>query len=67
MFSMLIKKDDHRKITNMTRKYLPYGADYNNRAEVISGMSRAYNQLYKETGDTLYKVLGEFIRQVRAY
>lgn len=51
----------------MTRKYLPYGVDYNNRAKVISGMSQAYKKLYAETGDTLYKVLDEFIRQVRAY
>ncbi len=59
MFSILIKTEDHTKITSTSRKYLPYSITYN-EAEVRDGMRRTYQQLYNETGDKLYLFLRDF-------
>ena len=66
MFSILIKTEDHRKITAMSRKYLTYGHVYNEQ-QVRNGMRKTYQELYDQTGDKLYLFLKEFVSVARPY
>lgn len=66
MFSILIKIEDHKKITSTSRKYLPYNISYT-QSQVRDGMRKTYNQLYNETGDKLYLFLREFSSVARPY
>lgn len=59
MFSILIKTEDHYKITAAAKKYLPYNTIYT-KSQVRNGMRQAYQELYNQTGDPLYLFLREF-------
>ena len=70
MFSIIIKKTDHSKITakfNSNRYGLNGPADGYSRSYVKRQAERIYKDLYQETGDELYDFMARFIAESDCY
>ncbi len=64
MFCFALRRNDHNLISAKMRSLIRTGIDYStlSRSYIIRKHIQAYDELYRETGDELWKFLREFVK-----
>lgn len=65
MYAIAIPKEIHQKITNKMRQKISYGANLDDIdvSDILKAHREAYDELYDETGEQVYKFLRDYLKK----